>query len=149
VRPLSLSIHPVLDSDFTMRVMLVLAAVAVLAAPLAGQDADEARAPQPEPVPGWFTPRSPAADPRLVVSAPTSLSATDYAVEAPPRLSFVSMMMIGVAAGCVAGALIMSSADDVDDREKAPVGFNGCLVGAPAGMILGAVAGLASGARMP
>lgn len=131
-----------------MRMMFVLAAIAALAAPLAGQDADEARA--PEPAPAWFTPRSPVADPRLAVpDAPASPSAADYVVEARPRLSFVSMMMIGAAAGCVAGALIMSSADDVDDREKAPVRFNGCILGAPVGMLLGAAVGWASGARMP
>ncbi|HEY0018704.1 MAG TPA: hypothetical protein VGC13_20560 [Longimicrobium sp.] len=133
-----------------MRMMLVLAAVAALAAPLAGQDADGPRALELAETPTWFTPRSPAAtDPRLAVAAPASPSAADYAVEARPRLSFVSMMMIGSAVGCVAGAVIMSSGDDVDEREKAPVRFNGCLVGAPAGMLLGAVVGWASGARMP
>jgi hypothetical protein len=133
-----------------MKMMLVLAALAALAAPLAGQDADDARAPQPESAPAWFTPRSPAADPRLAVpSAPLDVSDAEYAEEARPRLSFVSMMMIGSAVGCVAGAMILSSGDDVDEREKAPVRFNGCLVGMPAGMILGAVAGWASGARLP
>jgi hypothetical protein len=133
-----------------MRMMLVLAALAALAAPLAGQDADEARAPQPEPEPAWFIPRSPATDPRLSVPpALSNVSDPEYALEARPRLSFVSMMMIGSAVGCVAGAVILSSGNDVDPREKAPVRFNGCLVGAPTGMILGAVAGWASGARLP
>jgi hypothetical protein len=128
-----------------MRITRVLAACAVLlAAPLAGQDADDAGAPE------RFSLSVPTADPRLAVPMGfRSASTPARVVEARPRPAFVTLMLIGAGIGCVGGAIIMSSADDVDDREKAPVRFNGCILGASVGMFLGAAYGWASGARMP
>ncbi len=128
-----------------MTIMRLLAACAVLlVAPLAGQDADDAGAAE------RFSLRVPTPDPRLAIpTAFRSASTPAREVEARPRPAFVTLMLIGAGIGCVGGAVIMSSADDVDDREKAPVRFNGCILGASVGMLLGAAYGWASGARMP
>lgn len=128
-----------------MTLMLAFGAV-LLAAPLAGQDADDDRA----PAPAWFAPRAPVADPRLAppITSPNASTANREA-EVRVRPSFPALMLIGAVAGCAAGAVILSSGDDVGNREKGPVRFNGCLVGAPVGMIAGAVYGWASGTRMP
>jgi len=132
--------------------MLVLAAgLGMAAAPLGAQQGDAgARSGS-----AMHALRAPALDPRLYAGLAEARRAVDDPLSAGvvegmrSRLSFPALMLVGAAAGCVAGAVIMSSAGDVDDRETAAVRFNGCVLGGAAGMFLGGVYGLATGARMP
>ena len=119
-----------------MRMMMIAVGAALMAsAPLAAQTPERAMASD-----GWM--RMPVPDVRLRVELAAAPAGESHAARWRPR-STVQWMLIGAAAGCVGGALVMASG--ADEGEKSVAGFNGCIPGASAGIFLGGLYGLLTG----
>jgi hypothetical protein len=119
-----------------MRWMMIVAGAALLAAPLSAQaDQPAARASLSMPVP----------DARLRpdFAGARRGDADARAAEWRMRMAVPHWMLLGAVTGCAGGALVMASG--ADDGEVAAMRFNGCILGAAAGMFIGGVYGLASG----
>lgn len=119
-------------------IMLVAAAVLLSVSDVAAQRVDRAdwRAPSAALA---LAPINPRLHPRL---SPSSQAGERIDARAA-RLSLPQLALVGGAVGCVTGALMMGSGGD--ERDRAPRRFNGCILGAPFGMVIGAVYGLATG----
>jgi hypothetical protein len=112
--------------------MIALAAV-LLAAPLSAQTSEGA-------ADAWR--RMPVPDPRLRVER-VAAPAGERGSAAWRSGSSVRWMLLGAAAGCVGGALLMGSG--ADEGEVAAMRFDGCILGGSAGMFLGGAAALIRG----
>lgn len=119
-----------------MRIMLVLAAV-LLTAPLSAQSAAPAA-----PSSAWRS--MPMLDARLRADFAQAQAGGAPEVEVRSRLELHHWGLLGAAAGCIAGALIMGAG--ADDGEVAPMRFNGCILGGAVGGFLGGIYGIATGA---
>lgn len=118
-----------------MRMMMIVLAAVLLAAPLSAQAPERAAASG-----AWM--RMPVADARLRVELAAAPVRESHAALRGPRSS-VQWMLLGAAVGCVGGALVMASG--ADEGEKSVAGFNGCILGGSAGIFLGGLYGLATG----
>lgn len=118
-----------------MRMMMIALAAVLFAAPLAAQTGG------PVPASGaWMRMRVP--DARLRVDLTAAPVQDGQVANWRPR-STVQWMLMGAAAGCVGGALVMASG--ADEGEKSVAGFNGCILGGSAGIFLAGLYGLVTG----
>lgn len=118
-----------------MRRMMIALAAVLLAAPLAAQTDEPAVASGV-----WM--RMPDPDARLRVELAAAPVGESGAARWGMRSS-VQWMLIGAAAGCVGGAVVMASG--ADEGEKSVGGFNGCIMVGSAGIFPGGLYGLATG----
>lgn len=122
-----------------MRIALFVAGL-LITTPLAAQQAESAAAWLPG---GYAASSLPVMDPRLRADFRPSTNPVD-GIEARTRLSLTGWLMLGSAVGCVTGAVLVAS--DAEDEEKAPMRFQGCILGAALGGFVLGLTGLAAGA---
>jgi hypothetical protein len=120
-----------------MRMMLIVAAAVLLASPLSAQTAD----PAPTASDAWRA--MPIPDPRLRAGFADASAGMDTA-EWRSRLPLHTWALLGAAAGCITGALVLGAT--AREGEVAPLRFNGCILGGAVGGFLGGIVGLATGA---
>jgi hypothetical protein len=121
-----------------MRMMMMVLAAVLLAAPLSAQTAES-----PASSDAWRS--MPPPDPRLRAEFAAAPPVDAGAAAWRSRLSLPQWALLGTAVGCVAGALALGST--AREGEVAPLRFNGCILGGAVGGFLAGIYGFATGAN--